>query len=63
MFGVGSTVQERLARAKEDRNLLDELTEEIAVLSKIEAPRDPWRYAVIDFQFFTRRSAVRHASA
>jgi hypothetical protein len=32
MFGVGSTVEERLTRAKEDNSLLDELKEEIADL-------------------------------
>ncbi|MEO8051578.1 MAG: DUF1552 domain-containing protein [Acidobacteriota bacterium] len=40
MFGVGSTVQERLARAKEDRSLLDELTEEIADLRRSVGARD-----------------------
>jgi uncharacterized protein DUF1552 len=34
MFGVGSTAQERAARAAEDRSLLDELTEEIADLRR-----------------------------
>ena len=40
MFGVGSTVQERLTRAKEDRSLLDELTEEIADLRRSVGARD-----------------------
>src|SRR5215475_6857516 len=40
MFGVGSTVQERLARAAEDRSLLDELKEEIAGLRREIGTRD-----------------------
>jgi uncharacterized protein DUF1552 len=40
MFGVGSTVQERLTRAAEDRSLLDELKEEIAGLRRKLGPRD-----------------------
>jgi len=40
MFGVGSTVQERLTRAAEDRSLLDELTEEIADLRHRLGARD-----------------------
>ena len=34
MFGVGSTAEERLARAREDRSLLDGLTEEIAAFRR-----------------------------
>jgi hypothetical protein len=34
MFGVGATAEERLARAKEDRSILDGLTEEIASLRR-----------------------------
>jgi hypothetical protein len=34
MFGVGATAEERLARAKEDRSILDGLTEEIAALRR-----------------------------
>ncbi len=34
MFGVGATAEERLARAKEDRSILDALTEEIATLRR-----------------------------
>lgn len=40
MFGVGSTAQERSARAAEDRSLLDELTEEIADLRRKVGTRD-----------------------
>ncbi len=40
MFGVGSTAQERSARAAEDRSLLDELTEEIADLRRKLGARD-----------------------
>ena len=34
MFGIGATAEERLARAKEDRSILDALTEEIAGLRR-----------------------------
>jgi hypothetical protein len=34
MFGVGATAEERLARAKEDRSILDGLTEEISNLRR-----------------------------
>jgi len=34
MFGIGATAEERLARAKEDRSILDALTEEIASLRR-----------------------------
>ena len=34
MFGIGATAEERLARAKEDRSILDALTEEIATLRR-----------------------------
>ena len=34
MFGIGATAEERLARAKEDRSILDALTEEIAQLRR-----------------------------
>jgi len=34
MFGVGSTVEERMTRSAEDRSLLDELTEQIAGLRR-----------------------------
>jgi Protein of unknown function (DUF1552) len=40
MFGVGSTVEERMTRAAEDRSLLDELTEEIADLRHKLGARD-----------------------
>ena len=40
MFGVGSTVEERMTRAAEDRSLLDELTEEIADLRHRLGARD-----------------------
>ena len=40
MFGVGSTAQERAARAQEDRSLLDELTEEIADLRRKLGTKD-----------------------
>jgi Protein of unknown function (DUF1552) len=40
MFGVGSTVEERMTRAAEDRSLLDELTEEIAGLRRRLGARD-----------------------
>jgi hypothetical protein len=34
MFGIGATAEERLARAREDRSILDALTEEIAGLRR-----------------------------
>src|SRR5918994_739671 len=34
MFGIGATAEERLARAREDRSILDALTEEIAQLRR-----------------------------
>ena len=34
MFGIGATAEERLARAREDRSILDALTEEIATLRR-----------------------------
>jgi hypothetical protein len=34
MFGIGATAEERLARAREDRSILDALTEEIASLRR-----------------------------
>ena len=34
MFGVGATAEERLARAREDRSILDALTEEISTLRR-----------------------------
>jgi len=34
MFGIGATAEERLARAKEDRSILDALTEEIGQLRR-----------------------------
>jgi hypothetical protein len=40
MFGVGSTKQERMARAAEDRSLLDELSEQIADLRRKLGARD-----------------------
>ena len=40
MFGVGSTVEERMTRAAEDRSLLDELTEQIAGLRRRLGARD-----------------------
>jgi len=40
MFGVGSTVEERMTRAAEDRSLLDELTEKIADLRRRLGARD-----------------------
>jgi len=40
MFGVGSTAQERMARAAEDRSLLDELSEQIADLRRKLGARD-----------------------
>jgi len=40
MFGVGSTMQERMARAAEDRSLLDELSEQIADLRRKLGARD-----------------------
>ena len=39
MFGIGATAEERVARAKEDRSILDGLTQEIAHLrTKLGAP-------------------------
>jgi Protein of unknown function (DUF1552) len=40
MFGIGATAEERLARAKEDRSILDALTEEIATLRRRLGPGD-----------------------
>jgi hypothetical protein len=40
MFGVGSTVEERLHRAAEDRSILDGVTEEIAELRRKLGSRD-----------------------
>jgi len=40
MFGVGTTVEERMTRAAEDRSLLDELTKEIADLRRRLGARD-----------------------
>ena len=40
MFGIGSTAEERLARAQEDRSILDGLTQEIASLSRRLGARD-----------------------
>jgi len=40
MFGVGSTVEERLHRAAEDRSILDGITEEIAELRRRLGSRD-----------------------
>jgi hypothetical protein len=40
MFGVGSTAEERLARAKEDRSILDGLTQEIAAFRRKLGPDD-----------------------
>ena len=40
MFGVGSTVEERLQRAAEDRSILDGITEEIAELRRRLGSRD-----------------------
>jgi hypothetical protein len=34
MFGIGATAEERLARAREDRSILDALTEEISTLRR-----------------------------
>jgi Protein of unknown function (DUF1552) len=34
MFGIGATAEERLARVREDRSILDALTEEIATLRR-----------------------------
>ena len=34
MFGIGATAEERLARAREDRSILDALTEEISMLRR-----------------------------
>lgn len=40
MFGVGSTVEERMTRSAEDRSLLDELTEQISDLRHKLGSRD-----------------------
>jgi hypothetical protein len=40
MFGIGSTAEERIARVKEDRSILDGLTQEIASLSRRLGARD-----------------------
>jgi len=40
MFGIGSTAAERLTRTKEDRSVLDGLTQEISDLRKKLGPRD-----------------------
>ena len=40
MFGVGATASERLARTKEDRSILDGLTQEISDLRKKLSTRD-----------------------
>jgi hypothetical protein len=40
MFGVGSTAEERLARAREDRSILDGLTQEIAAFRRKLGPDD-----------------------
>jgi hypothetical protein len=40
MFGIGATAEERLARAREDRSILDALTEEIATLRRRLGPSD-----------------------
>ena len=40
MFGVGSTAEERLSRAKEDRSILDGLTQEIAAFRRKLGPDD-----------------------
>jgi hypothetical protein len=40
MFGIGATAEERLARAREDRSILDALTEEISTLRRRLGPGD-----------------------
>jgi Protein of unknown function (DUF1552) len=40
MFGIGATAEERLARSKEDRSVLDGLTQEISQLRRTLGSRD-----------------------
>ena len=40
MFGVGSTVEERLKRAQENRSILDGVSEDIAELRRMLGPQD-----------------------
>src|SRR5207249_4208430 len=40
MFGIGATAEERLARSREDRSILDGLTQEISALRRRLGPGD-----------------------
>ncbi len=43
MFGIGATAEERLARSREDRSILDGLTQEISALRRRLGPGDRTR--------------------